>query len=316
MLVTILLLILGLVLLIQGANWLVNGASSLARLHRISELVIGLTIVAFGTSAPELVVNIIASYGNHPDIVFGNIIGSNIINLFLILGLSGIITPLVVQRSTVWKEIPYSLLAVILLFLLVNDHLIFRSHENYLNRLDGFILLIFFALFILYIFNQMKKDKDLPQPESFITHKFKIWLLIIIGLAALVIGGKLIVNSAIEIAKSLGVSEKIISLTIVAAGTSLPELATSVVAAIKKNRDLAVGNIIGSNIFNILLILAISSIIKPMRFDLVFNTDIVILTIGTVFLFVAMFTGGKKKLDRWEAFIFLAIYISYTIYLL
>ncbi|HRW63088.1 MAG TPA: calcium/sodium antiporter [Bacteroidales bacterium] len=316
MIVTILLLIAGLLLLIKGADWMVQGASSLARKYRISELIIGLTIVAFGTSAPELVVNVIAAFENHPDIVFGNIVGSNIVNLFLILGISGIITPLVVQRSTVWKEIPFSLFAALILFFLVNDVMFFKSKINMMGRIDGFILLVFFILFLVYIFRQMKKDKDLPQPETQIKNNFKIWLFILIGLASLVVGGKLIVNSAIQIANSLGVSEKVISLTIVAIGTSLPELATSVVAAIKKNKDLAVGNIIGSNIFNIFLILSISSLVRPISFDTIFNTDIFILVGGTIFLFTAMFTGEKKKLDRWEAIVLLIIYIGYTIYLI
>jgi len=316
MIITLLLLIVGLILLIKGAGWLVDGASSLARKYHISELIIGLTIVAFGTSAPELVVNVIAAFENHPDIVFGNIVGSNIVNLFLILGISGIITPLVVQRSTVWKEIPFSLFAALILFFLVNDVMFFQSNNNIMGRIDGLILLTFFILFIIYIFRQMRKDKDLPQPETIIKNNFKIWLFIIAGLASLVVGGKLIVNSAIQIASSMGVSEKVISLTIVAIGTSLPEMATSVVAAIKKNKDLAVGNIIGSNIFNIFLILSVSSLVRPISFDTVFNTDIFILVGGTIFLFTAMFTGTKKKLDRWEAAVLLTIYIGYTIYLI
>lgn len=165
MIVTILLLIAGLLLLIKGADWMVQGASSLARKYRISELIIGLTIVAFGTSAPELVVNVIAAFENHPDIVFGNIVGSNIVNLFLILGISGIITPLVVQRSTVWKEIPFSLFAALILFFLVNDVMFFKSKINMMGRIDGFILLVFFILFLVYIFRQIKKTKTCPSPK-------------------------------------------------------------------------------------------------------------------------------------------------------
>lgn len=316
MLLTIFLLIIGLVLLIKGADWLVNGASSLARKLHISELIIGLTIVAFGTSAPELVVNSIASFENHPDIVFGNIIGSNNINLFVILGIAGLITPLVVQRSTVWKEIPFSLLAALILLFFANDVFINTNSQNIVSRFEGIILLIFFVLFLLYVFRQTKKDKQLPQPDTIIKNNFTIWGLIIIGLASLVIGGKLIVDSAVEIAQSIGISEKVISLTIVALGTSLPELATSAVAAYKKNNDIAVGNIIGSNIFNMFLILGVSAVVRPIPYQISFNFDLSVLMFGTVFLFIAMFTGERKKLDRWEAALFLCGYGVYTYFML
>ena len=316
MILTIFLLVLGVVLLIKGADWMVKGSSSLARKFNISELIIGLTIVAFGTSAPELVVNTIASFEKHPDIVFGNIIGSNIINLFVILGIAGLITPLVVQRSTVWKEIPFSLLAAFILLFLANDQFINPNSSNVVSRFDGIILLIFFVLFLLYVYRQTQKDKSLPQPESIIKSNWAIWGFIIIGITALVIGGKLIVNSAVEIAQSLGISEKVISLTIVALGTSLPELATSAVAAFRKNNDIAVGNIIGSNIFNLFLILGVSAVVRPVPYHLSFNFDLSILLFGTVFLFIAMFTGEKKKLDRWEAALFILAYAGYTFYIL
>ncbi len=316
MFLTVVLLILGLVLLIKGADWLVKGASSLARKHNISELIIGLTIVAFGTSAPELVVNTIASFENHPDIVFGNIIGSNNINLFLILGFAGLISPLVVQRSTVWKEIPFSLLAAIILLILANDQFIYPSSSNMVSRFDGFILLVLFILFLLYIFRQTQKDKKLPNPHQIIMKNWMVWGLIIFGLVALVIGGKLIVDSAVKIAKAIGISEKIISLTVVALGTSLPELATSAVAAYRKNNDIAVGNIIGSNIFNIFLILGVSAVIRPVPYDLSFNFDLSFLMIGTMVLFIAMFVGEQKKLNRWQAALLFCLYIGYTIILL
>jgi len=313
---TILLLLIGLVLLIKGAEWLVNGSSSLARKYNISELVIGLTIVAFGTSSPELVVNTIAAFENHPDLTFGNVIGSNIVNLLLILGIAGIITPMIVQRNTVWKEIPLSFVAIIVLLFLVNDHLVFNNSQNILSRFDGIILLICFSFFIFYIFLQMKKEKNLKSMESTISKTYLIWFFIIIGLASLIVGGKLIVNSAVKIATVFNISEKIISLTIIAIGTSLPELATSVVAALKNNKDLAIGNIIGSNIFNIFLILGISSLVRPLSYRSDFNFDLNMLAGFTLLLFIAMFTGVKKKLDRWEALLLLLSYIAYTIYLL
>ncbi|MBR9999293.1 MAG: calcium/sodium antiporter [Cyclobacteriaceae bacterium] len=314
MILQILLLILGFGLLVKGADWLVDGASALAKKNRVSDLAIGLTVVAFGTSTPELVVNSFASYQNHGDIVFGNVIGSNNFNLFVILGIAGLITPLVVQSSTVWKEIPFSFLGVLLLFFLIGG--IINTDNQVLSRIDGMILLMLFILFLLYVFKQLKTDVS----ELTVTQKnfsvLKMWGFILIGLAALVTGGRLVVTSAVEMATGLGVSEVIIGLTIIAAGTSLPELATSVVAAIKKNNDIAVGNIIGSNIFNIFFILGISSLIRPVDYNDVFNRDLYLLAAGTIILFAAMFISKKKKLERWEAAILVLLYIIYIIYLI
>jgi cation:H+ antiporter len=310
MLINSLLLVLGLLVLIKGADWMVNGASALAKKYQVSDLVIGLTIVAFGTSAPELVVNVIASTQDYNDIVLGNVLGSNTANLFLILGITGIIYPLVVQSSTTWREIPLSLLAVVVLYLLANN--VFIAGAPVISRLDGVILLVLFGGFMLYIFYLSKTD---PTPREVVVIEmtaFRMYAFIVIGLAGLIIGGRLIVNNAVKITSLLGLSEKIIGFTIVAVGTSLPELATSVVAAIRKNTNIAVGNIIGSNIFNIFFVLAISSMASPVVFNPVFNSDLYLLAAGTAFLFIAMFTGGKKKLDRWEAVVLLLVYIGYT----
>jgi cation:H+ antiporter len=313
MLFQILLLILGLVLLVKGADWLVDGASVLAKKFKVSDLAIGLTIVAFGTSAPELVVNGVAASGNFPDLVFGNVIGSNNFNLFAILGIAGIITPLAVQSSTVWKEIPFSLLAAITLFFLANNY--FLSEQPFVSRYDGIILVGLFGGFLYYVATQLKSDPEVEAIANKDYSNLKIWLLILGGLAGLVGGGKLVVDNAVAMAQSLGVSEKIIGLTIVAAGTSLPELATSVVAALKKNADIAIGNIVGSNIFNIFLILGASVLIRPLPFNPAFNTDLYLLLGGTIYLFFAMFTGKRHRLDRWEAVILLSIYVGYTTYL-
>jgi|AntRauTorckE6833_2_1112554.scaffolds.fasta_scaffold14431_1 cation:H+ antiporter len=314
MLIPILWLTLGLVLLIKGADWLVDGATALAKKFNVSDLAIGLTIVAFGTSAPELVVNVMGSLEGHHDIVFANVIGSNNFNLLLILGISGLITPLIVQSSTVWREIPLSLFAAILLFILAND---FWSPESFsLSRLDGFIFLVSFAGFLFYVYKQLASDSaEVEAPEKSYS-QIKIWSFIILGLAGLVLGGRLVVNNAIEIATVLGVSEKIIGLTIIAAGTSLPELATSIVAAMRKNVDIAVGNIIGSNIFNIFLILGVSSMVSPVHYNPSFNSEMYLLGGGTLLLFIGMFTGQKKKLDRWEAALLLLIFLGYTGYLI
>jgi len=312
MLTSIILIISGFASLIFGANWLVDGASSLAKKYQVSDLVIGLTIVAFGTSAPELVVNSIASINGYPDIIFGNIIGSNNFNLFIILGIVGLVYPITVQSSTVWREIPISLVVAILLFILANDF--FLNKASQISRVDGGVLIIGFAAFLYYVFKQMKTEKNIAvsyQQKS----NFKIWGLILLGFTGLIVGGQLVVDNGIQIATNLGVSEKIIGLTIIAAGTSLPELITSIVAATKKNSDIAIGNVIGSNIFNILLILSISSFITPISYNHNFNLDIAILLGGTLFLFMAMFTGKRKRLDRWESALLLSFYLIYTIYL-
>ncbi|MEZ4887710.1 MAG: calcium/sodium antiporter [Chitinophagales bacterium] len=314
MFLQIVLIIIGFALLIKGADWMVYGSSALAKKNNISDLAIGLTIVAFGTSAPELVVNSIAAYQNYSDIVFGNVIGSNNFNLFIILGIVGLISPIVVQSSTVWREIPFSFVAIIVLFLSANSYL--SSAPPSLTRIDGFVLMIFFLLFLFYVYKQLQNDPVVLEPSTADLSNPKIWGFIAMGLVGLIAGGQFVVTNAIKIAETMGVSEKIIGLTIVAAGTSLPELVTSVVAATKKNSDIAIGNIIGSNIFNIFLILSISGFIRPLPYNTVFNTDIFILAGGTLFLFVAMFTGVRQKLDRWEAGVLLGSYIAYTVYLI
>lgn len=312
MLIQLLLLIAGLIVLVKGADWLVDGGSGLAKKLNISDLAIGLTIVAFGTSAPELVVNTIASYEDHNDIVLGNIIGSNLFNLMAILGICGLIIPLAVQKTTVWKEIPFSFVAIIFLFFLAND---FGSDDGVISAVDGIILLSLFLLFIFYVYKQLKTEVTEIDEHAKHYSNLKIWILILIGLGGLILGGKLVVDNAVAIATELGISEKVIGLTIIAAGTSLPELATSMVAAFKKKADIAVGNIIGSNIFNIFLILGVSSLVSPVTYNTSFNSDIYFLAAGTLFLFLAMFTGKKKKLDRWEASILLIAFCTYTAYL-
>ena len=314
MLLSLFLLFVGFALTLKGADYLVKGSSSLARKFNISELVIGLTIVAFGTSAPELVVSLVSSSKGLNEVVYGNVIGSNIFNLLFILGVAGCIYPITVQRQTVWKEIPYSLAAVLVLFFLLNDEYFWGSN-NFLSRIDAFILLLFFAAFLVYIFYNLKKEKVIT-PENAKTEKPAIMTLMIIGgFAGLVFGGRMVVDNATDLAKIFGVSDKLIGLTIVAAGTSLPELATSAVAAFRKNSDIAMGNVIGSNIFNIFLILAISGLVNPMPFDSVLNTDLYILMLGTAMVFAAMFSGKAKKLERWESIILSIGYGAYVIFL-
>lgn len=312
MITHILLLVLGFAVLIIGAHWLVDGGSALARKLKISELAIGLTIIAFGTSMPELVVNVFAASRAYSDIVFGNVIGSNVFNLLAILGLAGLISPLKVQESTAWKEIPLSFFAVLLLFVLSNA---FLAQTAVLSRIDGFILLIFFCLFLYYVFTQMKGENIRVEVSHRQLTTLRISLLIVGGLVFLVAGGRLVVSYAVRIAEDIGISQTVIGLTIVAAGTSLPELATSVVAAVKRSNDIAVGNIVGSNIFNIFLILGVSSLVRPVEYSVKFNSSFYLLGVATIMLFLAMLTGKRQKLERWESGLMLLLYIGYTVFL-
>jgi cation:H+ antiporter len=315
-LINIGLVVVGFILLIKGADFLVNGASSLAKRFNVSDIAIGLTVVAMGTSAPELVVNLVAGSEENKDLVFGNIIGSNIFNIFLILGVSAVIYPLTVQKNALWKEIPYSLFATFIFFILVNDVLFFGSSFNGLSRIDGVILLVMFMIFLGYIFMNLQRNPDGELEEIVIYGSLKTTLMIIFGIAGLVFGGNIIVDSATSIAKSFQVSEKVIGLTILAAGTSLPELATSAVAAFHKKSDLAVGNIVGSNIFNLLLVLGMTSIVHaPLGYNVDLNIDLYMVMLGTFMLFIFMFTLAKYKLDRAEGMIYLVGFVAYMVYL-
>ena len=262
------LFIVGLILLVIGSNWLVDGASSLARRFNISDLVIGLTIVAFGTSSPELVVNLVASFNGNTDIAIGNVVGSNIFNILLILGISAMITPVVVKSTTTWKEIPFSILAVFVMALMANDILLDGDPKSGISRIDGMVLLCFFLIFLAYTFALAKHKNHTPETNEKTISLRKSIVFIILGLLGLFFGGKFLVDGAIDIARIFGLSEQVIGLTVVAAGTSMPELFTSVIAAIKKNSDIAIGNVVGSNIFNIFLILGLSASIRPIPYDM------------------------------------------------
>ena len=317
MVVAVLLLIAGFVILIKGADFLVGGASSAAKKFQVSNLAIGLTVVAFGTSMPELVVNIISATSGENDAAFGNVIGSNNFNLLFILGVAGIIYPLVVQRKTVKYEVPISLAGALILYVLVNDNRVFGDEQNILSRMDGIILLGFFMGFLFYIYRTMKQESDYGEEgEIKIYSNLKATGMIIVGMVMLVGGGKLAVDNAVFIAESFNLSKKLIGLTILAAGTSLPELATSAVAAYRKNTDIAIGNVIGSNIFNIFFILGVTGVISPIPFNTALNFDIYVLTAATITLLVFMFTLNTRKLDRWEAVILFAGYITYMVYLI
>jgi cation:H+ antiporter len=294
---------------------LVEGASSLARRMRISELAIGLTVVAFGTSLPELFVNIISSAQGNAAIALGNVLGSNIANILLILGISSVVCPLVVSKGTAWKEIPFCLLAVLLVGAMANDRWLDQAELSVLSRIDGIVFLSFFLIFLIYtasIAQTLPGIVDHIPRREFSLMKSTTWIFI--GLVGLSVGGKWIVDGAVHFAAQVGISQSIIGLTIVAIGTSLPELATSVVAARKKNIDIAVGNIVGSNIFNVFFILGVSAVIKSLPLQTGLNFDIAVATLAAALLFFFMFTGKKHVLDRWEGILFILLYIGYISY--
>lgn len=312
MILSVILLLVGFVVLVYGADKLVEAASSLASRFGISQLVIGLTIVAFGTSAPEMVVNVFASLDGSSQMVLGNVLGSNIFNVFAILGLSSIILPLKVKTNTTWIEIPLSFLAAILVLVLVSDVWLAEFTENSVTRGDGIVLLLFFSVFLVY--NIMVSKNPDQQPENLeivLFSRKKSVFGIVIGLAGLISGGKLIVDNAVFIAQEMGLSERLIGLTIVSIGTSLPELATSI-AAVRKNKvDIAIGNVVGSNIFNIFFILGVSAVIGPVAVVNANFIDIYVNILAGLLLFIFVFTGKGRNLNRWEGGMFLLIYIVY-----
>jgi len=307
MLISILFLLIGFVILIKGADFLIDGASSFAKKMSISEIAIGLTIVAFGTSAPELIVNIFASVGGHHEITFGNILGSNIFNILMVLGISGIISTIMVQRNTILKEIPFLLAATLLVFGL-------SLWNSDLSFVDGIILILFLIIFFVYVIVFLKAKPLLGSDIKERTY-FMIIVMITAGVTGLFFGGKFVVDNAIIIARHFNVSEKFIGLTIVALGTSLPELVTSVMAISKGRNDLAIGNVIGSNLFNILLVLGVSSLISPVHYDVTLNIDFIFLCLITLMLFLSMFTGKKHRLTKGEAITFVFLYFAYLVFL-
>jgi cation:H+ antiporter len=314
--ITLLLFIAGFVLLVYGAQFLVDGAASIAQKHGISNIVIGLTIVALGTSSPELVVNLIASFKGADDVAMGNILGSNISNIFLILGISALIYPLAVNVNHKWKNIPFALeipiaiVAAIVIGLLANDNLIRSTHISQIDRINGIILIAFFLLFMLYTF----KFSNGGQGDEVKVKSFPLWqslLMIFFGIGGLALGGKWIVDGAVDIAAYLGMSEALISLTIVALGTSLPELATCVVAAYRKNPGIVIGNIVGSNIFNIFFVVGISAVIQPLKFNPVMNFDVIVGILSTLLLFAFLFMPRKNILERWQGGVLFLLYLVY-----
>ncbi len=312
------LLVVGLALLVKGADWLVRGASSIARTLQVSNFIIGLTVVSFGTSLPELVIGIVAGGQGNSDLFIGNIIGSNIANILLILGISAMICPLPAGRGTVCREIPFTLGAAIVFFLLVNDQLFDGEATSRLGHIDGFVLLAFFCAFVYYVAQLIKDDKNQEWVgEQATDSTLRSVVEIVAGIAGLVIGGQLAVNSAASIAEAMGLSQAFIGLTVIAIGTSLPELATSGMAAYRKNVDIAVGNVVGSNIFNIFIVAGLSSAINAMDYNPANNIDFLMMMVATLILFAFMFTGKpKNSLQRREGAVMVMLYMAYMGFLI
>lgn len=312
---TYFLFVVGFILLIKGADLLVHGASSLGYRYKVSSLIIGLTIVSFGTSLPELLVNIFASFSDNSDIGVGNILGSNIANTLLILGTAAVIFPLTINKNTYFIEVPFSLTATLLVGFLANTELIEKDHT--ISRIDGFILIFFFALFMGYVYvASREKPDEIDDGPGVIETIPKSVFLILIGMVGLFFGGTWVVDSAVIIATQFGLSNAFIGLTIIAIGTSLPELVTSAVAAFKKDVDIAVGNVVGSNIFNLLWVLGISALLRPIEYHEVSNTDIYMIIASSTALILAIVVGKRARISRWEGMIFLILYFSYIYYLL
>ena len=314
MIIQILLLIAGLVLILLGANYLVDGSSSIAKRFGISEFVIGLTIVGIGTSTPEMVVSFLSAFQGKADMAIGNVVGSNIFNTMLILGATALVAPLTITKSNLKKDIPLNIGVTVLLILLGMNFTIFGLGKDQLGRLDGLVLLLIFAWYLWSSFRNDSADEE----ESSIEVKsgFVSTIMIIGGLLGLIFGGRLFVNSATELAKMFGVSDKFIAITVMAAGTSMPELATCIVAALKGRGQLALGNILGSNISNILLILGGAALIHPLSFNGMTPVDLGTVLVCSIFIWASAYMFKKKQLDRFEGIILLLMEVGYMWYLI
>ncbi len=317
--IDVLLLVAGLALILFGANFLVDGASAIAKKFGISEFIIGMTIVGIGTSTPEMVVSFLSAAQGNADIAVGNIIGSNIFNILMILGITALISPVPLTSNNIKKDIPFALLASFVLVAAGSDILLDGALENIISRTEGIMLLALFGVFIAYTIYSSESTDNTQTEETPTIKRKPMWLSIIMvigGLAGLVIGGEFFVRSASAIAKMLGVSDAVIAITIMAGGTSLPELASCVVAAAKKNTDLALGNVVGSNIANIFLILGGSALIHPLGMSNIGQIDMGMLMISAILLFVTAFSFKRKTIDRIEGVLFILLYIASIVFII
>jgi len=313
-LIDFLLLIAGLALLIKAADLLVSGASSIAGRLGISSLVIGLTVVSFGTSLPEMLVTLVSGLRHNADLAIANVIGSNIANVLLVLGIAAVIRPLPVKDSTVVSEIPFSLTAALLVGFLANAALFSTTHELSISRLDGGILLFFFALFLLYVYKISREGTHLAGDEPRMLSTSRSVVYIVLGVAGLYLGGGWVVDGAVGIALAMNVDDALIGLTIVAVGTSTPEIVASAVAAYRNQTDIAVGNVVGSNIFNILWVLGFTSSLVELPFEVVNNTDLVMVICSSALILLALITSRNNSIMRSHGVIFIALYAGYIFY--
>ena len=314
------LFVVGFIILIKGADLLVEGASSIGKRLKLPDIIIGLTIVSFGTSLPELLVNMVASFSDSSELAIGNVMGSNVANILLILGIAAIVKPLPITKNTYFSEIPFSLIATLLVGFLANATLFNETNPVegalFLSRYDGFVLLFFFLMFLGYVYVVSKQNKEeFVEGNIVVMSTGKSSIYILVGMVGLFFGGQWVVDGAIHLAQLFGMSESFIGLTIVAIGTSLPELVTSVMAAYKNNTDIAVGNAIGSNIFNLLWILGLSAVIKPLEFQVVSNSDIFMIVIASTMLILAVIIGKRTIISRWEGIWFFLTYSAYMVFL-
>lgn len=314
----ILLLIVGLGLILAGANFLTDGSAALAQRFRVPEFIIGLTVVAVGTSTPELVVSVLSAIGGQSDVAIGNVVGSNIFNVFVILGVCALIRPVPLTAGNIRRDIPFGVLVSLLLLALAQDSLLCKGAADRIGHLDGVAMLALYILLMWYTIRKTKRP-EATAPTEGSKAPMAAWLtavMIVGGLAGLVFGGEMFLRSATSIARSLGVSESVIAITLVAGGTSLPELASSLVSLFKGKAEMALGNVIGSNIANILLILGVSATIHPLSMGGITVWDLLMVLLSSVVVFLAAFTFKRKAIDRWEGALFVAIYAVYIWYLI
>lgn len=317
---TVVLLIAGLALILAGANYLTEGAADLAKRLRVSDFIVGLTVVAFGTSAPELIVSLVSALGGKGDMAVGNVVGSNLFNILVILGITAIITPLRFTRNNLKKDVLFGILSAIVLFIVASDTLLDGASANIIGRNEGLLMLCFFTIFLLYtIYSTQEGPKQIKREEKPAKTKYKLWLSLVMvvgGLAALVYGGDLFVDNATVIARNLGVSESVIAVTLLAGGTSLPELSASIASALKKKPEMALGNVIGSNIFNVFLILGVSATVSPLNIQGIIPQDMIALIVASILLFVTAYTFKKGRIDRAEGIVFVLLYVGYIFWML
>ena len=314
----ILLLIVGLGLILAGANFLTDGSAAVAQRFRVPEFIIGLTIVAVGTSTPELVVSVLSAAAGNSDVAIGNVVGSNLFNVFLILGVCALIRPLPLTRSNIRRDIPFGMAASLILLAVTSDRLICAGAADRIGRIDGIVMVALYIALMWFTIRTTKRP-EATAPDAGAKPGMAGWLMaamIVGGLAGLVFGGEMFLKSATAIARTLGISESVIAITLVAGGTSLPELASSVVSLLKGKAEMALGNVIGSNIANILLILGLSATIHPLSMGGITVWDLLMVVLSSVLLFLAAFTFKRRAIDRWEGAIFLAIYVAYIGYLI